>query len=475
MKDFEKIDEFFNDKLSDYEESVPPYVWDNITEKLGSRKRRKRLIYIQSIAASVALLIAFFAGHFYTNTSNTEFDQFSVDKTVHENIIDSDNSLQESSAKLPDESFASNEKEGTTKANEEIINNDIKEEKINIKGFKNSIKPSDEYTLMATNEDVYNGDTNEKQNEKNFIQRLFNIDFTEFEQIETDPASIKYPETIQMAYVDIYQYEDNIKPGKKVENRWAVGGKASPVYSYRNVSSASNERENSYNDIRAVNSNQPSNESGIVSYSGGINIGYKISKRLDVYSGVFYSEIGQVSNDVYISEGQNTPSEPVYIATSMGNINTQHSSYNLVNSITDDYSVPPTDFMYDNESFYSSNSINSKIYQNIEFIEIPVMLKYKVLNKRFGINLLGGISTSFIVGNSSKLEYENNKYDIGETEDIQPVNYNSTVGLGFEYALSKRISVNLEPTFKYALNSISTTNKVYPYTLAVYTGINYKF
>lgn len=473
MKNLEHIDEFFSDKLNNHEENVPPYIWDDIADKLDHKQKKKRLFYIQSAAASVAVLIAFLAGYFLTNNpasdqivSNNDV-QIESNTASQNNLIDNEGSANNNTI-INHESTTIEKSEGITnsEANKTLENNEIIDSEKDIKDLNNVglIKNNADYLAQNNSIEI------QEEREKTFIQRLFNIDAKSFE-VEHETTGIVYPNEILVAYVDPYDIEEEIIDNQNI-SKWLIGGSISPVYSYRNSSSSSTKvssEANFFNDASLPNTN----ESGVISYAGGINVGYKLTERLKVYSGVVYSEIGQVASDVYINENQSRANEYLEINTSMGNIETNTSSYNLVNSVSEEMVAPSDNLSTD--WAYLSNSINSKVYQYIEFVEVPLLLKYKLIDRRLDMHLLGGMSTSFVVGNQSLLEYDETKYEIGETENIQTVNYNSTVGLGVEYALNKKLSMSLEPTFKYALNSINTDYKVYPYSFAVFTGINYRF
>lgn len=470
MRNLEHIDEFFSDRLNQHEENVPPYIWDSIADKLNQKQKRRRLFYIQSAAASVAVLIAFLAGYFLTNNAPTNqiaSDNSSIDQSINlsaPTISSGENGSAKTIDFMQEESTTEKENLNTQPTDGEIDRN-------NSNGFKTNSTINNQaanYNLLAQNENSI--EETEQKNEPNFLQRLLKIDFSSFE-IKTSNAEIVYPDEVLIAYVDVYDMFEDEELSKENVNKWLVGGSVSPVYSYRNTNTSENlysERTDFFEGSNIPNSS----ESGILSYSGGVNVGYKISKRLNVYSGVYYAESGQVSNDVYINEYQSSATQPLEINTSMGDIRTEYSSYNLVNSVSDDMRAP---FDMNGTWYDNSTTINSKVYQYIEFIEVPLLVKYKIIDRKLGMHILGGMSTSFVVGNESLLEYDNTKYDLGQTDNIQSVNYNSTVGMGLEYALGKNLSMSLEPTFKYALNSINTNYNVYPYSFAVFTGLNYRF
>jgi len=65
---------------------------------------------------------------------------------------------------------------------------------------------------------------------------------------------------------------------------------------------------------------------------------------------------------------------------------------------------------------------------------------------------------------------------ISKIQGINSMIYSTMLGFGIEYGISKKVTVNLEPLFKYSLNSINKDSEyIYkPYSIGVFTGINYK-
>ena len=174
-----------------------------------------------------------------------------------------------------------------------------------------------------------------------------------------------------------------------------------------------------------------------------------------------------MNNDALNFKQENNQYLLYSINTSTGNINIAFEKVpNDVRKIN-----PPKD------TLESADIGNVKIIQNFDLFEIPVMVKYKVLNKRFGINLSGGLSPAYLVKNNTYLEVESNKYDIGSSENLNPMIINTTFALGFDYGITKKLSINFEPTFKYSLNPINKNSEFdyHPYYFSWYTGIKYNF
>jgi hypothetical protein len=91
--------------------------------------------------------------------------------------------------------------------------------------------------------------------------------------------------------------------------------------------------------------------------------------------------------------------------------------------------------------------------------------------------MLGGFSSNILVGNDTYLNRSAGKTYVGETRDMEPLNYSGTMGIGLKYGLTKHISLNVEPRVKYYLNSLSNNSSVTykPYSIGFFTGISYQF
>jgi hypothetical protein len=115
--------------------------------------------------------------------------------------------------------------------------------------------------------------------------------------------------------------------------------------------------------------------------------------------------------------------------------------------------------------------------QTFEFLEIPFNLRYLIIDRSFKVQLIGGMSTNFLVGNTVEAATPNGPEVIGEVEDVDWINYSGNAGIGFAYEILKNFSFNLEPRFRYYINSINSSDLpiTRPYTFGVRTGVSYTF
>jgi hypothetical protein len=87
------------------------------------------------------------------------------------------------------------------------------------------------------------------------------------------------------------------------------------------------------------------------------------------------------------------------------------------------------------------------------------------------------LSSNLLVANSVYASSDDGKYQIGETGDLNPLTFSSSIGMGLEYNLSRNFSLNMEPTFRYYLNSSTVIQgiKLHPYSFGIFSGLSYKF
>jgi hypothetical protein len=120
---------------------------------------------------------------------------------------------------------------------------------------------------------------------------------------------------------------------------------------------------------------------------------------------------------------------------------------------------------------------NGSFSQVFQFMEIPLFVRYRIVDSKFGVEMITGLNAGIVIGNNAYIENQYGIQNIGETQDISTLNLSGTVGVGLNYALGKHFAVAFEPRFNYYLNSINTNSSVdfRPYRLGFYTGVSYEF
>jgi hypothetical protein len=268
---------------------------------------------------------------------------------------------------------------------------------------------------------------------------------------------------------------DSIKEPNSNSSRWNLGGQVSPLYAFRQTSTPGLNKAmaNSFG-----NSSGP-NESGIVSYSGGMNVEFKASRRLSVSSGLYYSKMGQ--NIKGTGTSANFYSVANYSTSDKSAGYAFQNSTGILPQSKNTAALQSTGLisknLYSNPVNYISAGQDATLLQTMDFLEIPLMVRYRIIDRKIGLHILGGLSTHILTANKLILEDSSGKQDYGSTSGLSTFNYSSTMGLGLDYSISKRIQLNLEPAFKYYINSINSTGNIssHPYSFGIYTGMCYTF
>ena len=128
------------------------------------------------------------------------------------------------------------------------------------------------------------------------------------------------------------------------------------------------------------------------------------------------------------------------------------------------------------EEYSSGNVTSGYLSQDMGFIEIPLEVEYKLIDKEIGFHIMAGTSTLLL--NQNQVSYHSealNSY-VGKTANINKTSFSANIGFGVDYNFSEKWSLNLEPNFKYQINTfeVETTN-VQPYYFGLFSGVKFRF
>ena len=246
--------------------------------------------------------------------------------------------------------------------------------------------------------------------------------------------------------------EDADEKEKEKRNKWAVSTNASPVY-FNSTSSGSAIDEQ-------FKGNSKSYENSL---SFGLGLEYEMSNKFSLKSGVNTLAFNYSTNDVYYT---------TTLRSVNYNVKTIERNRNGENIILANKQAMSNS--NDVENYVQNNT--GSLSQNISYIEIPLELNYKLLDKKFGINLVGGMSTLFLNSNSVSLVSNGTEMEIGKANNLNNIHFSSNVGLGFKYAFWKSFQANFQPMFKYQINTFSNDSGNFkPYFIGLYSGISFSF
>lgn len=436
------IDLVFRNGLKDFEVLPPPEVWDNI--KPAIKVKPKPFIYVRA----AAMLAIFLTISFLTYRWGREISAVR-DSQVIAFDIKSASPLINPGFSVP--ALISGKVKSPLSNSQKTFIAGIPENAILTKSEKGSSPES--VTVSVTNNLI--------------LGRTFSrtgitpADLTtrNYKSFETTPVVSIEPQYVPEEYTT-----------KNIE-RWSIAAMASPTY-YSSITSGNNE----------LSKQISASERSLISYSGGVAVSYKLNKRFSIQTGIYYSSFGQEVDGINSFGGFQkydlTKGDYNFrVLTTSGTVNTENADVFLLATGPGERILTA----YTNDVFdpikANLNYISNTLLQNFSFLELPVVLRYKIVDKTIDINLIGGISYNMLVNNSAYSMVNGGKYLIGKTEGFNLLTLSSSLGMGLGYNFSNKLTLNLEPTFRYYLNPFNdmTGSTNHPYSFGIFSGVSYKF
>lgn len=488
------LDNLFRDNLKDFKEAPDDNVWNEIEASLD-KKRKKRIIPIWWKLGGVAALVAvlfYVVNPFNTNggtekiiitdtqnatsvDDNNDSDEDVIPSVTDENTIET-TEITSASDEKSDPSLINTEKSLSTKSNKNspLVTNKSNNRERQILVAENEISTSkkekgNESTLPINQQEVVIDSKNKTvadQSDKK--SSLESSEINRKNLVEPDKkntvaeAVVEKDEKKKSIYDAIAEQnkEEEKFVTEKSESRWAMGPSVAPVYF------------DAQGQGSPIHSNFASNtKSGNVNLSYGLQVSYGVSKKLSIRTGVHKVDFGYDTNDVVFSSSLQASTNDL-----IDNINYSQASRNLVVESKSRTETALSDNSTSSEFNAASASLEGRMVQQMGYLEVPFELNYALVDKKLGINVIGGVSSLFLIDNSVSLESEGLVTEMGQANNLNDVNFSTNIGLGFNYEFSQKVQLNLEPVFKYQLNTFSeTAGQFRPYTIGVYSGISFKF
>jgi hypothetical protein len=215
-------------------------------------------------------------------------------------------------------------------------------------------------------------------------------------------------------------------------------------------------------------------------YSTGLTFGYKISPRLTIQSGIGLSSVGQTISDIEVFAGLSdfyaVKGAYLYsVETASGTILAGNTDLYLTDNANRVSTTIPGNMA--DPSKYDLTQVSDNIHQVFRYLELPLIIRYKVIDQKVGLNFSGGLSYGYLVDNFAYASDGANMIPVGHTDGVNIHSISSQLGLGMEYNISTNISFNLEPVFKYYVTPVSNlSGTLYkPYSVGFFSGVFFKF
>ncbi|MBT8295951.1 MAG: porin family protein [Gramella sp.] len=479
MKQRKNIDRIFQENFKDFEREPNEELWGNISSRLDKKEKKKTLLIplwmkVGSVAAVMALIISSLL--FTTNESPVSSDpevvfekpqQTSQDKkpSDSQDEIDKNTSTQDQVVFEHDQEL----KDGNTShSNNRSSSITSTKPSSNSKSKQESGKPSPSTKGLINNSRIVvekiTPSSSEIRKEKRLFQpegdRKINLDEIALEEILLDSTeTILYSEEnnalAELAAKKENSDEDETIIEKPKSQNIRLSTFAAPVF-YKNIGSG-NELSNQFSN------NSSSSE---VTFSYGVKVAYELTERLRIRTGI--SKIN-ISNNI-----QDISYSPTASAVALENVSPTEDNIDIRSNTFGSGEIPAVNPESDN-SLTSMIFTPGEINQQLGYIEVPLELEFSLIDKKFGLNLIGGGSSLFLDNNQVDLLSGENRTKLGKASNINNTSFSTNIGLGIDYQLTDKFSFSVEPIFKYQINTFNNVDNVQPVNFGVYSGLNFRF
>lgn len=499
MEERKNIERFFQEKFKNFEAAPPENLWKDIDKSLNKKSNKRKVIPLWwKIAGAAALLAGFlWTGNliFSPNSSNTiqsvtdteTMDSISGNKAPNESVVsgdDNENQINTTPSNPTTDSKSNKESDVINKSTigveQEVAQQETQDSKtknhlakendqVDIHVSKNeAIAQVQQKDLDPTQDSIVTDPKHPAKATNGTIPTDYTIDSkqavveTNVKATDTIQDNSKKPSLLEAVEEMKKSKQEALASNDEDKNslRWSVQPNVAPVY-YNTLSEGS-----PLSQQFAENSKQ-----GDVTISFGVNIAYQISKRLSIRSGLNSVDMGYATDGIEFG--------PAISSTQQHQLNVRFNSPNGAqqpNIALSDGKTP----LYTPDSELqarSENSYQGSINQKFGYLEIPLELKYRLIDSKFGVNIIGGFSSLFLTDNKVTISSDNNlKSEVGEASNLNNTSFSTNIGVGLDYQFSEKLLFNLEPMFKYQMGTFSSDDGGFsPYMLGVYTGLSFSF
>ena len=482
MKVKKNIDDLFKDSFKNFEAVPSPDVWKNIQTKLKEEDDRK-VIPIWVKFSGIAALLALFFTIGKSFLLNDSFNKTNTPVVYETNLEINKDLLDEKRIDItsPSNKTASSQEndhtESTNKSplevvssSKTVISNNTNSKKggisqNNLKDLNNKIAGSERNTQSKPSTNiVLNKGTIEKEISIGTISKteiaVNNSNHSKEDDLIKENAEQDIIENKKSIFDAINEISDEstvIVANDSPDHRWELTPNVAPVY-YNTLSEGS-----SIDPMFSDNS-----KNGDLNIAYGIKVSYNLNRRFSIRSGVSNVNLSYSTTGLELGTG------PLSAASTTG---IDYYERNNVTIVVDKGALAAQDSgnPFGNITPKSTNG-ETYLNQNISYYEMPLELNYAIINKKFGINLIGGFSTLILGNNEISIEAGDFNEVLGEASNLSSLSFTTNIGLGLNYSFSKKLMFIIEPMFKYQLNPYTDSSVDFqPYYIGVYSGLSFKF
>jgi hypothetical protein len=445
-----KFEDSFKQAFDGAEVDTSDNVWTGIELELekaeGDKTKRRLLFYKMLAAASVtfAMCVAGIGYYIVDNKTAALNNQLAVDARIQQSADASNKTSDEGTT---DATSGQQTLSNDISAREEVRNNlpssglatGSVNESSGILAAKENSSDSDNNAVVVVpvfdeRSEVATSDINSK-----YAERGLPSFYTARDPMLVIPKNEVDPGALLLAQLAAKEQEfarlDKKEKENSAEKLWTSVGFAAGGFSSVNTGVSPSSANNA---IAYANSTVPDKQAKAsgVSYSVGVNVGTRLSKRWTIQGGVNY--LTQSSDYT----ANNVVAENNFTTLKAESINELDKLPQLADAYASSKLTPTFPYTVNN---------------NVKFFSVPVQAGYLLVNKKFGLQLNAGLSTDLFLENT--ITPESGDINVttqgrGEDSPYRPVNFSGLMGTEFSYRFGSHYRIALNPGLRYPLNSV---------------------
>jgi len=270
---------------------------------------------------------------------------------------------------------------------------------------------------------------------------------------------------------DVHVYMESVESRSFMSNL-NLGAHFAFQYNYR---AFTNQSTGSYRSI-------PFNalESQIYTFSAGLNATLALSPSWAVQTGLHVNNMGQFVEGILAYQHPDHKSlhnQNQIVITSFGGVTVHDTSHHF--SDQSSHRVLDSDEYLDPKILDALKKSDEGLTQVFQFLEVPVVFRYKLIGQRVDLHLKGGMTASYLLNKDVYMGSSIYQSPIGKTHGLRQFNFSVLGGFAMQIPMTGRLYLNLEPTAQLFLHPMVqdglNTGNVLPYNFSLQTGVSYRF
>lgn len=187
---------------------------------------------------------------------------------------------------------------------------------------------------------------------------------------------------------------------------------------------------------------------GNISFTVGLNFGVNLNERWNIKSGLQYGAYRSTSLSSTVLRDRNSDQLFPYHGASSS---TEIADGRVVN-VTSEY----------------------ELYNDFQILTIPLMASYKIIDRKFDVALVAGLSADFIIRNTLKggsEQINDIKFSQNDRQSYRHVFGSGLAGIEISYPFADRYALSIMPSYKKALSNVTTKNATFD-SMPAFMGLN---